>query len=665
MNTMETKNNIMTISKSKRSVNLFMLLGLTVAFITGCGGSNEADKITAPAIDNTQEVMDYYASKPEFFQFKTLADVPVNLEWQNGMHLPEIGSNQAKKGGTQYGSLNDFPRTLRIVGPDSNGSFRPYILDYTMPGLADRHPDKFDFYPGLADSWAVDKENKTVFVKLDPDARWSDGVKITADDYLFMFFFYQSSYIVAPWYNNYASTQFTNVTKYDDYTISVSIPEAKPDMDYRVLSIRPIPHHFYKELGDDFVERYQWRFQPTTGPYVIKQKDINKGVSIALTHIDDWWAKDKKFWKNRYNMDKIHLSVIRDTPKVFESFKRGDLDQFGLNLAEYWYDKLPDTDKDVANGYIHKSKFFNQAPRPTYGLWINTARNHLNNVDVRIGIHHASNWGTVIEKFFRGDYDRMQTSSDGYGEFSHPTLKSRLFDIDKAQKSFAKAGFKKRGPDGILVNENGERLSFTLSTGYESMKDVLTILKEEAAKAGLDFRIEVLDGTAGWKKVQEKQHDIHFSAFAVSLEMYPRFWETYHSDNAYDQAFLEDGTVNPERSLKTQTNNLETLALLDMDKMIDAYRASDDKDEMKQLAYDMTELHHDYASFVPAFFQPFYRIGHWRWVRYPDGFNQKHSRSAGEFYVHWIDEDIREQTLKARKSGEPFGAEINVYDQFR
>lgn len=409
MITTHTKKLTMKKHTSKHSVNLLMLIGFSVALITGCGGSNETETTLEPAVDNTQEVKDYYASKPEFFGFKTLADLPVDLDWQNGMHLPEIGSDDAKKGGTQYGALSDFPRTLRIVGPDSNGSFRPYILDYTMPGLAHRHPDEFEFYPALADSWAVDKEDKTVYVKLDPNARWSDGVKITADDFLFMFFFYQSSYIVAPWYNNYASTQFTNVTKYDDYTFSVSIPEAKPDMDYRVLSIRPIPHHFYKELGDDFVERYQWRFQPTTGPYVINDKDVNKGVSIALTHIDDWWAKDKKYWKNRYNMNKIHLSVIRDTPKVFESFKRGDLDQFSLNLAEYWYDKLPDSDDDVAGGYIHKSKFFNQAPRPTYGLWMNTSKNHLNNVDVRVGIHHASNWGVVIEKFFRGDYDRMQT----------------------------------------------------------------------------------------------------------------------------------------------------------------------------------------------------------------------------------------------------------------
>ncbi len=271
----------------------------------------------------------------------------------------------------------------------------------------------------------------------------------------------------------------------------------------------------------------------------------------------------------------------------------------------------------------------------------------------------------MIEKFFRNDPARMQTSSDGYGEFSHPTLTSRAFDIEKAQEYFAKAGFVERGPDGIKVNDKGERLSFTLTTGWEALKDVLTILKEEASKAGLEFRLEVLDGTASWKKVQEKKHDISFTGLNVGLEMYPRFWETYHADNAYDVPWLEDGSVNPERQVKTQTNNMEMLAIKEMDEMINAYRASEDKEEMKELAFKMTQMHHDHASFSPGYYMPFYRVGHWAWIKYPEDFNVKHSRSAGEFYIHWIDTELKEKVLAARKEGENLGTEINTYDQYK
>jgi microcin C transport system substrate-binding protein len=648
-------------------IKLFPRASVAIAammFITACGSDTDVTELEV--IDNTEEVQAYYSDNPDFFIFKTLADMPTDLTWLDGSHLPDIGSPDAMKGGTQYASIQDFPRTLRVVGPDSNGSFRPLLLDDTTLQLGHRHPNAFEYFPALAQQWSVDQENKTVYIKLHDNATWSDGERITSDDFMFMFFFMRSPHIVAPWYNNWYTTQYVNITKYDDLHFSITIPEAKPDMDSRVLELRPMPQHFYKELGPDFVERYQWRFQPNTGPYVIHEKDIKKGQSIALTRNENWWAKDNKFFKNRFNADRIHISVIRDTTKAFEAFKRGDIDQFGLNLAEYWYDKLPDEDADVQSGYIHKSLFYNQHPRPTRALWINSHKPLLNNADIREGIQHATNWQLVIERFFRNDPVRMQTSSDGYGEFTHPTLRAREYDIDKAQGFFAKAGFVERGPDGIKVNEQGQRLSFTLSTGWEPLKDILTILKEEASRTGLEFRIEVLDGTSGWKKVQEKKHDIHMVGLSVGLEMYPRFWETYHSGNAYDGgAFLEDGSVNPGRTVKTQTNNMEMLAIPEMDRMIDAYRASEDKEEMKQLAHDMTQLHHDYASFVPGYYEPFYRVGHWRWIRYPKDFNVKHSRSAGEFYVHWIDTELKERTLEARKNGESMGVEINIYDQYK
>jgi microcin C transport system substrate-binding protein len=645
-------------------LNRFISVVLTAIAVSACGDSG-ADKNDFPAHDNSAEVKAYYESHPDFFRFRTPADLPQNLDWQNGAGLPEMGSPEAKKGGTEYRAVQDFPRTLRTVGPDSNGGFRGYLLDDVAMRLAWRHQDEPGFVPGLAREWAFGDDGQTIFVRLDPAATYSDGVPVTTDDFFFMFWFYRSPYVTAPWYNNYYSTMYENITRYDELTFSITTAVAKPDIDLKILELVPMPQHFYSEVGEDFVDRYQWRSPPTTGAYRVKEEDIKKGRSIALSRVKDWWAKDKKHFRYRYNTDQIHFTVIRDTEKTFEAFRRGDLDQSGLNLAEYWYEKLPNDDPEVQAGYIHKSIFYNQRPRPNYGLWINTARPLLDNLDIRIGINYATNWQLVIDKFFRGDYARLNSAADGFGEFSHPTLKSRDYDIDKALEHFALAGFKQRGPDGILVNDAGQRLAFTLSSGYQSLKDILTILKEEAAKAGLELRVELLDGTASWKKVQEKQHDIHFSAFGVFLEMYPRFWEHYHSDNAYDDAFREDGSINPDRKIKTQTNNLESFAVAKVDPLIEQYRASADKHEMIGLARQLLEIHHEQASFVPGFYQGFYRVGHWRWLRYPDYFNHKHGSSAGELFVHWLDPQMKEETLNARKSGERFKPEINIYDKWK
>ena len=656
------------LKKSQRNYALLLSCGLLL--LVACGKKEASD--TSPQKDARDEAKSYYSVNSEFFHFRTPADIPTDLNWENGQHLPEFASPDAVKGGTLNSWIQDFPRTLRTVGPDSNGSFRRWILDNNTMSYASRHPNVtdltkngFEYYPGLAEEWALDRANKTVYVRLNPAARWSDGEPITTEDVLFNFFFHRSSYIKAPWYNNFYSTKFSGISRFDDHTFALHFPELRPDIYALALGGSPTPAHAYTELGDDFVDRYQWRFLPTTGPYIVRDSDIDKGRSISLTRNKDWWAQDNKLWRHRYNPDRIRLVVIRDVAKAFEAFRKGDLDYFSLGLAEYWYDKLPDDAPEVAQGYIHKLKFYNDVPRPTYGLWMNQSRPLIENHDIRVGLQHALNWDLVIRKFSRSDWTRMQTSADGYGEFTHPTLRSRTFSIDKALASFAKAGFRERGPDSILVNDQGDRLSVQITTGYAHFKDMLTILQEEAVKAGIDLRLEVLDGTTAWKKVQEKKHDIAFVAFGVGPEMFPRYWETYHSANAYDLAFLEDGSINPNRKVQTQSNNLQIIANAELDKMITAYDKSDNLEEMKQLAYSMEELLREDASFAPGFNIPFMRTGIWRWLGIPTSGNVKISTSFTEYGLYWIDDTAKTETEKARKSGKTFEPAITVFDQYK
>ncbi|HSG91303.1 MAG TPA: extracellular solute-binding protein [Pseudomonadales bacterium] len=624
----------------------------------------------------SQEEIDARTASGEFGRFfneGTPADIPTDLQWLDGSDLPDLGSPDAVKGGTLHLSLQDFPRTLRRLGTDANSGFRGWILDNTAMTMGRRHPNvteivdsEFRYIPGIASAWAIDRPNRTVYVRIDPEARFNDGEPITTDDIFFSFYLWQSPWIQQPWYNNFATRSFSSITRYDDKTYSVTLPEAKPNMLGTVLEqFEPFPKHFFADFGPDYNERYQWDYVPSSGPYLVHPEDVKKGRSITLTRIDDWWAKDRKFWRNRYNYDRIQFGVVRDIAKAFEAFRKGEQDIISLSLPEYFYDKLPDSDPLVAGGYVQKVVFYNDRPRPTYGLWMNSSRPLLENRDVRVGIQFATNWQKVIDEYFRGDYTRMRTSADGYGSFTHPDLQPRHFDVDAALESFARAGFTERGPDGVLVNGAGQRLSFTLSTGYESLKDVLTILREEALAAGLELRLEVLDATAAWKKVQEKQHDIHFVAFGVSPEMYPRYWETYHSVNAYDRAFLADGSVNPDRKVKTQSNNLQVIAIPELDALIERYRGSDDADEMRELAFQMEEILFEDASFSPGFVLPFYRLAAWRWLRWPEDFDVRISGGSLEGLLGWIEPGAREETEAARDEGRTFPPEIHVHDQYR
>lgn len=642
----------------------FLLALIVVTVLVGCGGDSDQAG-NGEELDNTQDVLDFYADHPDLFTFATPDDIPADLVWEDGMDLPDLGSPDAKKGGTFNFPIEDFPPTLRTTGPDSNFSSRSWINNYYALTYAMPHPNGGGYIPGIAERWAVDWDSKTVYVKIDPEARWSDGEPITTDDQLFSFYFFLTDYAQAPFTTNFYQEQYTNITKYDDLTFSMTVPTAKPDMPEFVLFVTPTPQHFYKEFGPDFPERYQWRYEPHAGPYSIDDKNIDMGVRLTLTRNKDWWAKDKKYWHNLFNVDTINLTVIRDASKRFEAFRRGDLDIMEVPTAEMWYDNLPDTEPDVAKGYIHKATFYNGGARSNWGLWMNSSRHLLDNVEVRLGIQYAANWDLVISNYFRGDMARLNTQQDGYPDFTDTTIEARPFDLQKAQEHFANAGFARRGPDGILVNEQGERLAFTLSTHYDRYADIFTILKEEAIKAGLELRIEILDGAAGFRKAQEKQFELYFVSFSPANSMYPRYWEYLHSENAYDKAFLEDGSVNPDRKPKAQTNNLQEVADLELDSWIDEYDHSDDKERMIELSHMIQQRHFEYASFSPGFVQDFYRTAYWRWVDWPQGFSYKFTTSSYEMFQFWIDPEVKRETLAARQAGKVFPPSIEVYDQFR
>lgn len=631
------------------------------------------DTLESPVLrlNSAPEVLDFYNSNPEHFTITNPSNLPENLKWESGADLEEFASPNAKRGGTFMEYMPDFPRTLRLLGPDGNGSFRSYILDYNAVSLVDTHPENDGYYPGLAKEWAVDKSNNTVYFRLDPEAKYSDGNPVKATDYFFCLYFMRSPHIQAPWYNDFYSTEkYPNITIFDEHTISITYYKSKPDLLEKCAAIRPIPEHFYKELDEQWVEDYQFEFEPTTGPYEVLKENVRKGESITLTRVPNWWADKKRFFRYRYNPDAIKVTVVRELAKVFELFTKGELDWHGLGLPEFWYDKLPDEHQLVANGHVEKLQFYNDVPRPTWALRLNSSHPILSNKDIRLGLNHAMNFEVVINEVFRGDYDRMRSVADGYGPRSHPKIRAREFSVEKAREYFALAGYTDTGEDGILQTPEGKRLSFSFSTGYKRLEDVMTVLKEEARKAGVDLQIEMLESTSAFKKVSEKKHEIHLVALNVSVEMYPRFWEPYHSDNAYkepkEERYDEKGHLRSGLTPKPVTNNFTLLADKEVDDLIEKYRVSEDLGEITDLSHKLIEKIHDYGAYIPGWVRPWYRVGQWRWVKYPKGYNVKESREPFEFHIHWIDTEEKKRILdniaSGQKSGEPA---INIFDQHK
>lgn len=593
--------------------------------------------------------------RPKFFDILTEADLPTDLEWTTDLDQPEIGSPNAKKGGTIHSYIpgGSYPPTIRPLGKEANNSFRSFHWDDVEMSLTAWHPGTGKVVPGLADRWAVDPDGQTVYYHIDEDARWSDGKKVTSRDWLMAFYIYLSPYLTESFYRAYYGEQYWGIATYGDDYVCIRLATAKP-MAAGFAGLTPFQEDFYKEFGPDFELRYNWRTRPTTGAYRIRSEDVQKGRSIALTRVKDWWAKDKKYYKYRFNPDRLEYIQVRDEEKVFQLFLRGDIDVYLLNDAQKWYEK---TEVDsVFNGYIEKATFYNEFPAVSRGLYFNLHENSLKNLDVRIGLQHACNWEKVIDLDLRGDAERLNLLNAGYGEFSHPTLRTRPFSIEKALEHFAKAGFSKRGKDGILKNAQGKRLSFTITCPkHPVIEPMLLRIKEEARRAGVEFKLDFMDPVASFQKTSRKEHEIAFAGWQ-SPPPIPDYYQGFYSKDAY-----EPGSTKP----RPMTNNINSFADPEVDKILIKNRAAQSLDVIRDTSYQIEQIMHDRAVWVPAYHRPFYRVGYWRWVRWPEDFNVRLGNDPEMTHVLWIDDDIKEETLDAMHSGKTFPEENHVFDQFR
>ena len=591
-------------------------------------------------------------NKPGFFTFATAADIPADLAWETNLDAPEIGSPEARKGGTLHQWIPAFPPSLRVVGADSNNSFRSEHWDNIELSLVETHPDTGELIPAVADRWAVSADARTVFFHIDPEARYSDGVKVSTQDITMALYVQLNPYVNNPYGQNYYREQFTHLTLYTDQVFSVTLRRPKP-LAPLMAGIQPAPRQYYKEIGPDFEKRYDWRSRPTTGAYEIRQDGIDKGKSLTLSRVENWWAKDRRYRRNRFNADRIEYRIIRDVPKAWEIFRKGDLDTFPLSMPDYWYERseVP----EVFNGYINRYTFYNIWPSQGTGLYLNTAKAPMDNRDVRLGLAFACDWQRVIEVILRGDAVRANAMQEGYVLITDAPVKARPYDPSAAREHFAKAGYVQADSDGILKNMSGERLSVAVTlTNVAARVTVVNLLAEQAKKAGLELRIDAIEGTSAYQKMSAKQHQIGYTGwgFTPPINDYHQF---LHSSNAREK----DGR------LKTDTNNIFSYADPRMDSLCDQHRMATSLEEMSRLTAEIETIIYQEGLFIPGVRVPFTREASWRWVRWPENYATAACYIPYDSFVWWIDPALKKDTLEARVEGRTFPEIMAVKDTFR
>lgn len=581
------------------------------------------------------------------------ATLPPDLVWETNDNDTTFADPAAIPGGVFTTFMTSFPLTFRNYGPDANGGFAAFLRDGRLPLLAS-HPVSGKPIPMIASQWAFGSDHKTMYFRINPKATWSDGEPITTDDFLFTLKMLRGKEIGDPWYNNYYSTQIVDVTKFDDRTLSITSGTEKSREDLLdSLPFSPEPSHAIT-LTPDWVKKTNWTVLPVSGAYRISE--VKKGKSITFSKVKNWWGQDERYFQHRFNVDQVRVLVLRDINIAWQHFLRGDIDTFTMVIPAWWHDKSKTA--EFRKGYIERTWLYNQTPQSPMGLYLNNDDPLLGNIHVRTGIHYALNFDKMLNQLLRGDYQRLNSYGSGQGLFTNTDLRARPFDPKLARAEFAKAGFDQPGPDGILRNAAGTPLTLTITytTGEHTQR--LTLLREEAKKAGLGIELNLMDASAGFKAMREKKHQSAWMAWSGSR--YPAYWEFFHKVNAH----------------QSQTNNIMNIDDEAMTALVERYDKEFDFARKAELSRQIQARLYELASFVPAYQVPYTREGAWRWVRLPKvpGTPQSDTlywpldgASSGYSYggLFWIDPRVKEETRAAIKAGHAFAPVTRVDETYR
>ena len=578
--------------------------------------------------------------------------LPDGIVWETNNEDPLIGSPAAIRGGTFNYPLGAYPLTFRLVGPNSNDAFAGWNRAFTMAfGLVGRHPVTDNFIPMMATHWSVQEDQRTIYFRLDPDARFSDGESVTAEDYVFTWRMMQSEHIVDPFYNSYAAQYYESVDRIDDYTLRIvgTRPSWRPIPDY--AGLWPTPSHAVV-LDEDWVSRTTNEFQVAVGPYVVS--DVARGESVTFERVDDWWGDEKRYFIGQYNFDQIALRVIQPE-RSLDYLRLGELDMITENTARTWNEEY--TFEAVRNGWLKRARGFVENPSGIYGLHMNLEAPIFRNKDFRKAMQHLFNFERLNRNLMFNEYFKQISFFEGT-EYANPDLEPYTFDPVLAREYLERAGYRPpddtrngsllrgvwnalRGvivtrshTDGVLVNERGEPASFTVTYGSQGLTRHLTVMQQEYRRAGVDMRLQLLEPGTAFERGLERKYEMTLTNRTAGLYPAPRQY------------------LHTEFQRETNNNDIWGFGTEEVDQLIRIYEEDLDFENRLDAVHRIDEIVSEEAFYIPFWMAPYIRIVYWEYLQVPEFYLPRRTQSITDWMVYWIDPERRATLEEAIANGE-------------
>ncbi len=211
-----------------------------------------------------------------------------------------------------FDSLNPFNLKAGSTAQGLNGN----VFETLMTRSLD---EPFTLYGLIAKSIETNPERTSVTFRLDPNAHFSDGVPITADDVRFTFELLKTR---GRPQQRAAYSLVKSIETPDPLTVRYEIDAAGDREMPLTLALMPVlPRHAVDVAKFDDASLDA---PIGSGPY--KVVEVKPGERLVLKRDPSYWGKDLPARRGFFNFDSIDVEYFRDANSLFEAFAAGLLD---------------------------------------------------------------------------------------------------------------------------------------------------------------------------------------------------------------------------------------------------------------------------------------------------------------------------------------------------
>ena len=276
--------------------------------------------------------------------------------------------------------------------------YEGFAYEATIEQLAKMGPEG-EWHPAAADSWELSEDGRTWTFHLRQDAKWSDGVPVTADDWVYSFRRYLNPEManVYAWFlfdlengeaynKGEVDVEELGVLKIDDHTFSITTTVPIPYYMFKInWHAAPVPRHMVEEHGDDWAN--DPATAPSNGPYRIAE--WNRGKNVIFTPNPHYTGRFPATFEQR-----IQVIIPEVGAPRLQMYQAGDIDG-GVGVTG------DDLVQVLADPQLSKEAYISVQNRGVY-IYMNQRTPPFDNILVRQAFAHAVDRTALCDSVMRG-----------------------------------------------------------------------------------------------------------------------------------------------------------------------------------------------------------------------------------------------------------------------